>query len=240
VSNKQTLEQLCKFSHYADSRVAKLRQSWNDRLEWPPSKIPERYLGNDLAVALELKCDLAGTHFRVCALVGVNRHALRDRNLTRTSRANDKQLTVFIRNVEVVEHEKKCVRRIGSVIGLKTFNPVNRFGICDSLYFSLKQSDFIFLDRLFPANRKLDPSRMVVSILNTRKLPYQMIKTGAKVVNDFTSKNSKSWRNSASSVILQCLQQSLSVVLWNNGVSATLNKSSKLPIKIADVLVGPF
>jgi hypothetical protein len=71
-------------------------------------------------------------------------------------------------------------------------------------------------------------------------MPCDMIKTRAQVVNDFTNENAESRRDRQFLVVLDCLKESLVVVLGKRGVLAFLKKPLNLEIEIDDVLVGPI
>lgn len=232
-------EQLRKFGNHADGVVTEFLQSWNNRLDWPPTKIPERYLRNDLTVALKLECNLREVQFGVFALVGLYDRFKTGRNLARTGRAEYDQFSVFIDNVEIVNDGQRGIERPRSFVRLKSFNQINHSRVCDSLYFSFKTGDIVFIDRLI-VDRKFDASSVVFPVLRGRKMPRDMIETRTKVMNNFPGQHGKPWWNTTLLMVVDCLKRNLSLVLWNNGVSATLDKPSKLPIKIADVLVGPF
>jgi sulfur transfer complex TusBCD TusB component (DsrH family) len=60
------------------------------------------------------------------------------------------------------------------------------------------------------------------------------------MVENLSCKHTEAWWDNAISMILNCLKELLSVVLWKNGVVAFLKKKGDLLIQIEDVLFGPF
>ena len=235
-------EQLGELRDYPRDVVAKFNQSWNDRLNWPPTKISERYLRNKLAIALKLKCNLRGSQFGMCAFIAFNKGFVLSRQLSSAARKAHHQFSVLIDNVEVMKDRQKIVSRVGGLVWLEFQNQLACLGLGDSLYFSIKTGDTIFIDRLFIADRKHNAFTFgrVFPVTPERKVPSDMIETRTKVVNNFPGKHRKSWWDTTLLMVMDCLKRNLSLVLWNNGVSATLDKQAKLPVKIADVLVGPF
>ena len=45
--------------HELDEIIVKLNQGWNDRLDFPPTKLPERYISKKLSIGLELECEFS-------------------------------------------------------------------------------------------------------------------------------------------------------------------------------------
>ena len=65
-------ESRVKAVHDLDDVVVKLHQGWDNRLDFPPTKLPKRYVSNELAIGLELECEFSpfvGGHLRYSALI---------------------------------------------------------------------------------------------------------------------------------------------------------------------------
>jgi hypothetical protein len=69
-----------------DDFVIKLHESWNDRLEFPPTKIGERYLRNKLTVALKVMHHVGLREFGMCALVSFDNALHRQRKVSAPTR----------------------------------------------------------------------------------------------------------------------------------------------------------
>lgn len=223
-----------------DDFIVKFKESQDDRLEFPPTKIGERYLRSKLAVALELVCDFGGVKFGMFALVGFNNTFHLGRETPTAGCANQDELTMFVEDVHVMKNEQGIIDRVGGVVRLKRFDEAPNVGVCDSLYFSLVSGNALFIDRFLFKNGKLDTSRMASPVLFTRELPSEVVETRSQMMDDFSRKNAETRWDRETLMVLNCLKRDLLVVLGNNGVFVLLKKGCDLGIQIADTLVGPF
>ena len=144
------------FVYRADCVVKQLYQSLSDRLDWPPTKISERYERLAGAIALKVTCNLGGIKVGMCPLITFD-DTLHIAGKSHTARGNTQdKFFVLIENVEVVDKPKGIVRRVGGVIRLKSFDQNPDIGICDSLYFSFKSlTPFLSKDALKTGNSTL-------------------------------------------------------------------------------------
>lgn len=233
------LESGKRFNHQ-DDFVQEFRQPWNNRLDFPPTKILERYLRKQLAVALELKCNLSGIQLRIGGLVTFDDIAHIGGKVHSSSREAQHDLSMFIDNVHAVKNEQGIVERIGSVVRLQLLNQIPKFDSGDSLYFSFVTGDTVFIDWPRFANGELDEGGVLGTVLRRRELPDNVIQNGSKVMNDLSGQNGEADRNGQLLVVGNCLKQGICILLWNLGVCAGLEKSADLGLEITDVLVGPF
>jgi hypothetical protein len=227
--------------------VSKLYQSWDNRLDFPPTKLPERYLRNELAIVLQLQCYIGGTCARYSILIahenlgdfGVQRCV--HRNFPSARLVAQHEFPVFIDNIHVVKDTKGTVERVGGFVWLKPFNEVAHSGICDSLYFSFIFGNTVFIDWLNINNWKAD-IRMTSSVPGfvCGELPNGMIETGPQVMDNLTRKHTEPKRDDPLFVVFDSLKGNLGVVLGDDLVFAALKKGVDFELEITDVLVGPF
>lgn len=221
-----------------DRIVEQIKQSWNDRLESPPTKTLERYARHRRAIALKEVCDFGWIKFGVCPLITFDGFLHSPGENPRSSTTAEDKFSVFIDDVEPVDDKEGVIRRIGGVVRLKSFDHVDDIGVFDPLYFSFKSLNVFSLARLFIEYWKLNPFIFVRG--SDGEMPNDMVEAGAKVMNDLSSEHVKSLGDSELSVILDCLQKQLAVVLWHNGVIAFLKESGDFRLEIEDVLFGPY
>lgn len=104
--------------HYPSRIVEQIHQTWNGRLNFPPTKIPERYTGLQHAIALKVGCHLRGVKFGMCLLVTFEDGLHGIQEYSRTSGRAENKFSVLIDNVEVVDDKKGIVERVGGFVRL--------------------------------------------------------------------------------------------------------------------------
>lgn len=226
--------------HHVDDVIVKLHQSWQDRLDFPPTKLPERYVRNQVAVGLELhseQCFFLAGH-RVYSVLVQHVRDVAGNHASASSEA-EHELSVFVGNVHLVQNEKRTIERVGGVVRLKPVDQIADSGVRDSLYFSFVSGNTVFVGWPNFNNREFDSPRKISPVSLVRELPNDMIQTGSQVVNDLPREHAKPERDRAIIVIGDSLKKNLSIVLWNDGVFASLKKGIDFRLKITDVLVGP-
>jgi hypothetical protein len=223
-----------------DDFVVKLHQSRNERLDWPPTKIGERYLRDQITLALELVCDFGQRKFGMCALVSFDNGTDGMRKISPAAWKEQDKLAVFVEDVHVVNDEQQTVNRVGGVVRLKAFNEAKNFGICDSLYFSLVEGTTVFIDRFLFKDGKFDASRTTPSVFFARELPSEMVKARTQVVDDFTRDDAVADWDGAIPMVVNSLKEKLVVILGQDGVFAFLKEPCDFGLQITDTLVGPF
>ena len=136
---KADVSNISEIPSYADRVVDQLDQPFRNRLDSPPTKIPERYTRLGGTVALEVTCNLGGVKFRMFPLISFQNplHLTGKNSRARTHTEN--QFSVPIDDIEVVDDPQGVVKRIGGVIRLQLFDESPNIRVCDSLYFSFKK-----------------------------------------------------------------------------------------------------
>lgn len=209
-------------------------------MDFPPTKIFERYDRNELAVALEMNCEIEARQFRMLALVSPESGVHVFRNISRSGAVNQQHFSVLIDNVEIVNNQDGGFDRIGGVVRLEPFDKVEDFGICNSLYCSLIRMNFVFIDRLFLKDRKLDFLGAPFPVFVRRENPDHMVQTGSQLVDDLASQHTQTWWNDQILMVMESIKEQLFIVLGENWVLAFLKEPGDFHIEIANVLVGPF
>ena len=100
-----------------DGIVEQIHQTWNNRLEFAPTKIPERYIGHQCPIALKVACNLDGIKFWMRALVTFDDGLHLDREKHGAGGKTENKFSVFIDDVEVVDDPKGIVKRVEDFIG---------------------------------------------------------------------------------------------------------------------------
>ncbi len=81
---------------------------------------------------------------------------------------------------------------------------------------------------------------MSAPIAGIGEMPYNVVEGRPKMMDYLSGQNGEPGRDNELAVIGDCLQNNLSVTIWDDGVVALLEKFGNLRIKILDVLVGPY
>lgn len=230
--------QTVELSDDLDRGVVELRQSLGNRLDFPPTKILERYLRNELSVGFKFTCDFGGRSAGMIALVTFDNRPHGSGHHQAPSGVMKDKFSVFVENIHVVNDREGGVNVVGGIIRLKSLYKIADGGICDSLYFSLVSGKLLFTDRLVVENGELDRGRL--SRLRAGKLPYEMIEAGSQVVDNLASEHTEAEWDRKLLMILNSLKVELVLWIGEDGVLAGLKKPGDFGIEITDVLLGPY
>ena len=223
-----------------DDVIMQFHQAWNDRLDFPPTKILERYLRDDLALALNFCCEVDGHTAWITALVTHISLENFGWNLDGPRGHTQDEFSVFIDNVHVVNDQERRIDRVAGVIRLKAIDQVAHISTRDSLYFSFISGNAVFIDWPHFKNGKFDSAEMLSPVFRCGELPDHMIKTGTQMVDNLSREHGEPWWNHALLMVLNRLKEELVVVLGQDSVWAFLKKSVDFRLEITDILVGPF
>jgi hypothetical protein len=211
--------------HDADDVIVQVHQALYDSLRFPPAKIAKRYLGDDLAIALELTFEINGRASRYAALVIHVPLPEVNVNLRGPGRGNDDQFSMLVDNVEVVDSQEHRIRRVGATIWLKSLDEFANSSVCDPLYFSFILGEHVSQSWRFFENRKLNKPNILPPVIDTREMPDDVIEARSKMVNDLAGENTEAKRNRTLAMILDRLRNDLLVLVAEEGYSL----SSKNP-----------
>jgi hypothetical protein len=156
-----------------DCVIEELFQSWNDRLDFPRTKIPERYTRLRETVVLKMTCDLGGVKMGMFSLIAFNDPLHLDGVYPRCGTSADNELSMLINNVEVVDNPEEIIKWIGGFVRLESLYKRTDLEVGDSLYFPLKSSTSIRIGGLFVKDRELDFSDVFYSA--DREMPRNVV-----------------------------------------------------------------
>jgi hypothetical protein len=232
--------QFVEFRDDPNHKVLQFAEGLDYGLRFRPTKLVERYLRNNISVALELALEIDGGNSRYSALVlNVLNHGLH-RDLNRAGTGNDYQFSMLVDNVVVVDDEHQRVNGVASVIWLKLFDETTDYRLSDSLYFSFVSGKKVFLRWPRLKDGKLDPSHVGLPVTRLGEVPHNVVENRSQVMNHLSCQDSEAKGNRAISVVLNCLANKLLVLVAKDGISALLKKPVDLDLKILDVLLGPI
>jgi len=226
--------------HDPNDEIVQLYQDWENRLRLPITGIPERYRRNELGIGLQLRLPLGfGDYSLHIAHDASLKYIWRNCNPTASDTQNE--FPVFIRNVHVVKDEERGFERLGGVVRLQPLNGGQNVRVRNSLYFSFILGKTVFHPWPRLENRELDKFPILSrSVFLARKRPGDVIQARPQMVNDLACEDAETERHLLLLKVLDCLQEKLHVLLWENWVIAFLEKSVNLDLKVLDVCAGPF
>lgn len=236
----ERLAQFVESSTDINHEVLELVKALNYGLRFRPTELIKRYLGNNLSVALELLLEIDGRGSKYSALIlnGPLHDVHRDLNCRGAD--HDYKLSVLVDNVRLVNYEHHRVDGIGAVIWLKPFDEITDCRLSDSLYFSLVTGEKLFLRWPRLKDGKLNPFQVGLPITGIGELPDDVIENRPQLVNDLSRQHTKAQGDGAISMVLDCLQKKLVVLIAEDGILAFLEKPINLGLQIKDVLLGPI
>lgn len=148
---------------------------------------------------------------------------------------------MFVCNVHTVDQEQRLPTGIGGVVRLKPLDHVKNGAIGDSLYFSFVTGKTVFVSWPRFQDGKFDePPFFTAPVVGRGELPSDVVEARAQMVGDLSYQDAKSERNVQLLKVLECLKEKLRIILWEDCVTAFLEKPVAFGMKINDVLGGPL
>jgi hypothetical protein len=209
------------------------------------TKLPERYERGEFHPHVHFTIPNGSFGFMSCCGVFMNERCLHEINLGGLLRsgADDGQFPMLIKAVHVMEDEQGVVRTVplgDSIIWLQRLDECAGL-ITDSLYFSVEQGKFVGSRRPRSEDWKLDSVGVSGSASGLpQKLPDQIVKRGATVVQDFADEGGNSRRNLLLTPKLLELVNVLGISVNDFAVSFFIQEPINFDVKVLDVLIGPF
>jgi hypothetical protein len=237
----QLWRELTERFHLLEREIVQQQETLYDRLYFPVDEIPERYLRQNLSVALKLRLQHGVTSCRINArIIYIPSHDIH-RELESACIEGDGKFFMFIPNVELLDDQKKAVVRAGGVIGLEFLDQVPHPRVGNSIYLSFVTGKHVIGCGSIFENGKLDKTSILAGfIVRGGEQPSDMIEARPEMMNDLSGQYSKAERDRAIPVILDLLKEKLFVILAENGVVAFIKKPINLQLQIEDVLLGPL
>lgn len=184
------MSEISKFTDLTERKSEQIHQTWNSGFKFPLTEIPERYTRLQGSIALKLTLHLGGMKLGMCPLITFNDGHEFDGNNSSTSIDTKEGLLMLIDNVEVVDDKQRVIKRVGGVVRLKPLDLFSSFSVDNPLYVSVISGNFLFLNRLFREDRKLN--RHLVQLGADRELPNDMVETGSQMMNNLTGEDAES------------------------------------------------
>ena len=220
--------------------VVQIMQQWNDRLRLPLTEIPKGYHRGKIGIVLQVNLGFGLGDYSLL----ITRHRLLEgESINRDSAGGSAQyeFPMLIRNVQVVDQEQRLPPGLSGVVRLKLLDHVENAWVGNSLYFSFVTGKTVFVPWPRFQDGKFDgPPVFTVPVLGRGKLPDDVVETGAQMVGDLPHQHAKSERNIQFFKVLKCLQEKLRIVMWEDFVTAFLEKPVTFGFQITDVLAGPL
>ena len=239
MSTSFSLKESLELTDHDNNGVGKLLKAWDNRIVFPLSKLPERYLRKRLSVHLHGRLEIAQGCFGFCLEIIHERTERHRAGLNKYPWKDDHKLPMFIKFVHLMDNRKGIIERVGSLVRLKPLNNcLNPAG--ESLYFSVVSGKFIFANRFLVENRKPNSRGIGTPLGLARQSPRNMIQTRSQVVDDLSAENVESEWDGPIQVVVNNLLPHFAVLMRDDGVEALVEKDVDLPIEITDTLIGPF
>lgn len=222
-------------------------QAWNDDDTTRPiiTKLPKRYECGEFHPHIHFTVCKGLSDFMTCCRVFANAQQLCEIQLGSLFRpgADDGQRPMLVKAVHIMEDQNGVVRTVplgDSVVWLQRLDDCAGL-ITDSLYFSVEQGKFVGSRRPRVEDWKLNSIGISGSVPGLpQKLPDEIVKRRAIVMQDFADEYTKPGRDSLLTPEVLEFLDTLGIAFCDFTVSLFIQKTVNLDIKVLDVLIGPF
>jgi len=232
--------------HNAMDVVRKLRESWDNRIDFPPTEILKRYLGRDLKIRIE-----GSLLFRDAFLGNMGVTLEHDIQFGPSCRPhietveNYHKLSMLVDPIHVMNNPQWVIQRPSedsflSPVRLERLNDIPSDGR-DPLYLSLVLLQFRFVGGLDRKNGKSDllSAGSLRPCIGTGEFPCDMIQATPEMMNNLATQNTEASGDYPSSKELYRFIRNSRVVVFDSGVVPIFEKSSNFSFEVSDILVGP-
>lgn len=220
--------------------VRELDEFWDNRLDYPPTKVSERYLRGDLAVLVELSQHIGG-HLLLRQKVSAHFSNEIQWSGEMADGMRDNEFPVLVGNVHLVDDPEGINVGRRAIVGLEFENDLECTSVRHALYLSVISGQFVFKRWRRIKNGKFQEgpvSRVPRGIVG--QLPNEVIQARPEMMDNLAGKDAEAERNRQRLVIFESLRMFLVVYLGHDGVVAFLKEPGNLGLKIDDVLIGPY
>lgn len=247
-----------------ECRVAKLHESWDNRLILGAPKLLKRYMANKMNIQLQVRSrSIEGHRTDYCAILTYRKkfrpspHDLRQLEmgigLTRRFNTRDilefhpmpkmgistdeNQGLMFVPNIVFMEKHEGRFFGLPSRVRLYGTDDFFR-GRRDALYHSAVTGRFEFLSCNADGELGVPPGGLTVV---GDKRPKQMVQAGAQVMDNFSSDNTEAYRQWAAICSIDILRRPILMLTDNSIVRCRpLIEGSDVVCEFVDVLFGPL
>jgi len=223
-----------------------LRESWDNGLDFPPTKLPERYLRGDLAVRIEGSAKADNIPLgKICLSVEHEPNAFHSSDGNIECGGGQDQFTMLVRCIHIVNDPQGIIERSSehesgiASVRLHRLNDLSS-SRADALYFSLISANCVFVHGLAQIDRELDSPGVLRPLLRARELPRDMIQARTQVMNDLATKNCESLWNDSVRMGFNRFLDGFRLIIGDNWVRPILKECGDFSFEIQDILVGPF
>ena len=223
--------------------ACKVIESWDNRLDFPPTKIPERYVSGDLAIRIEGSAKAGNLDFgKVVISLEHQVKASLPASVDMKSADCQNEFTMLVDHVHFVNDSERMAfwaRQQGgrTMVRLQLLDDrPSRLG--DPLYFSLVTGAFRFVSGGMKEDREFDCCRRLRASLQTRKLPSDMIQAGPQLMDDLSAQNAEADRDFSFGVEFDRFLKGFRIILGDSFIRPIFEESINFSFEVHDVLVG--
>lgn len=218
--------------------IQKMRQRFNNRLLFPLTELPKRYIRGDLEICL--LCNNGPVNFYVVMCMNDNGSCDRESHSHVEPGDNQNQVVMLINTVQFMNDGERIVGRLRSMARLELIDKAKRIGIGDPLYLSAVTGNRIFIPRLpFSDDGKSNLPLIGKPVSIAGKHPSDMVEARPEMMDNLSSNHAETRGDFAVCPKLKQFLDSISVFIAGGAVWASIQEGIDLGIEIEDILIGP-